>query len=127
MPKGRTKKSSRKSKSQPAKKSSKKITQGNRSRWKKFAVASSAVAFISLLVYAWYLDGLIERRFDGEAWARPSRVYARPLELYSGLSVTPEQLVYELNLANYQQVDSVTQPGQYTLQSNELRVYCREF
>ena len=35
--------------------------------------------------YLGYLNYLINARFEGGAWALPSRVYARALELYPGL------------------------------------------
>ncbi len=44
---------------------------------------------LGLLVYLIYLNYLVNERFEGDTWALPSRVYARPLELYPGLALTP--------------------------------------
>lgn len=81
----------------------------------------------ALAGYTWYLDGLIEQRFDGETWARPSRVYGRPLELYTGLQITTEQLKYELKLANYRPVEKVTKPGHFSISENTVDIFNREF
>ena len=79
------------------------------------------------ILYAWYLDRLIEQRFDGETWARPSRVFARPLELFTGLKLSPQQLTYELKLADYQPVKVLSKPGQFSLVDDVFEIYSREF
>ena len=55
--------------------------------------------------YLIYLNQIIDSRFQGGAWALPSRVYARSLEIYPGLELSREQLVYELQLASYSRAD----------------------
>lgn len=127
MPKGRNKKSTRKTKANSSKKTTRNAKQTKGFRGKRIILFLTVGVVIGLVAYAWYLDDLIQQRFDGEAWARPSRVYARPLELYSGLQISGEQIVSELNLAGYQSVKDITQPGQYSLQSGVLKAYCREF
>ena len=74
-----------------------------------------------------YLNHLIGKRFDGETWARPSRVFARPLELYSGMQIAPDQLIEELKLADYQAVSRVTRPGHFSYHKSRLSIYSREF
>jgi len=89
----------------------------------------SIIVFLLCLLFSYlgYLNFLIQKRFDGETWARPSRVYARPLELYTGLKVTSNQLVEELKLADYQQVTKIRKPGQFALSKNRIELFSREF
>jgi penicillin-binding protein 1B len=82
---------------------------------------------IGSVLYLWYLNHLIEQRFDGETWARPSRVFARPLELYTGLDLSPQQLIYELKLADYQPVQNVSKPGQFSFNNQTIKLFSREF
>ena len=65
--------------------------------------------------------------FHGLAWALPSRVYARALELYPNLALTREQLVYELDLSSYLQVQREPLPGQYRLLGESLELHSRRF
>src|SRR5210317_339518 len=64
-------------------------------RWRYLGViATLMLAFLA--GYLIYLNQIIDSRFQGGAWALPSRVYARSLEIYPGLELSREQLVYEL-------------------------------
>lgn len=79
------------------------------------------------IIYLVYLNQMISNRFDGDTWAIPSRVYARPLELYPGLKIDIDDLVYELDLSTYQLVNTKPLIGQYRAQQNELEVHTRQF
>jgi len=67
--------------------------------FRKFIAGLSIFALLALTAYLYYLNHLINLRFDGDTWAIPSRVYARPLELYPGLKLSAESLQYELGLS----------------------------
>ena len=43
-----------------------------------------------------YLDARISTTFTGKMWELPARVYARPLELFQGASLSKDDLAYEL-------------------------------
>ncbi len=45
------------------------------------------VVFVAFAVYLKHLDRIIRQKFDGKRWSLPAVVYARPLELYPGLSL----------------------------------------
>lgn len=79
------------------------------------------------MAYLGYLNYLINSRFEGDTWALPSRVYARPLELYPGLELNRDQLVYELDLSSYLRVTRQPQPGQYRLLGDSLELHSRAF
>jgi len=86
-----------------------------------------AVSFVVLCAYLLYLNHLINLRFEGDTWAIPSRVYARPLELYPGLELSAESLQYELGLSVYQRVNQTPDSGQYRLGGNTIDLHTRAF
>ena len=69
-------------------------------RWRIFTIAG-LVLLALFAIYIGYLNYLINARFEGGAWALPSRVYARALELYPGAELTRDKLVHELELSSY--------------------------
>jgi penicillin-binding protein 1B len=95
-------------------------------RRKKYLFAA-ALLLAAFAVYLGYLNYLINSRFEGGAWALPSRVYARALELYPNLAITRDQLVYELDLSSYLQVQHEPLPGQYRLLGESLELHSRQF
>lgn len=74
-----------------------------------------------------WLDYRVRSEFEGNRWTLPARVFARPLELYAGLHLTPDQLVQELSLQRYRVNPQLSQPGQYIRTANRVRVYTRGF
>ena len=82
---------------------------------------------VGFALYLFYLNHLIDTRFDGDTWALPSRVYARALELYPGLVLTREQLEYELELSSYLRVEAEPEAGQYRRLGVALELHAREF
>jgi len=58
------------------------------------------VGFLAPVV--WWLDREAGQRFTERQWTQASRVYARPLELYAGLPLSPADLVVELESAGLQ-------------------------
>jgi len=55
--------------------------------------------------WVWWLDREAGKRFSDRQWTQSSRVYARPLELYTGRALSATDLVIELNRAGLQQGD----------------------
>jgi penicillin-binding protein 1B len=80
-----------------------------------------------LAVYVFYLDWRVTSQFEGKRWALPARVYARPLELYEGLELRPENLETELRAANYRQEGAGREPGSYTRIAGGFRLTTRAF
>ena len=65
-----------------------------------------------------WLDMQVRDEFEGTIWDVPSRVYARPLSLYSGKSISKESLLLELEAAAYRQVQQASVPGSYAVNGN---------
>ncbi len=121
MTKARKKKSPSKSRGHKKSSSSRSIS------WKKISLLSLFAALIGLIGYSLYLDRIIQQRFDGDTWAKPSRVYARSLELYAGLQLTAEQLMNELRLADYKPVKQVAAVGQFSRDGDVVEFFAKPF
>ena len=85
------------------------------------------VLLLVLAGYVVWLDIQVTAQFTGKRWSLPARVYARPLDLYAGQELTPEQLVSELKALNYRPVRSVQQAGQYSRNSGVFHIMTRPF
>lgn len=87
------------------------------------------LAIILLVVLAgWmvYLDAVVTERFEGRRFEVPSRVYARPLELYNGVNITADALRHELTLAGYRQGDG-QRPGSWHQNGSRFTIATRGF
>ena len=73
------------------------------------------------------LDYRLTSRFSGSKWALPSHVYSRALELYEGLELARDDLVWELERLGYRRVKKLSAPGQYRLEGRRVDVYSRAF
>jgi penicillin-binding protein 1B len=74
-----------------------------------------------------FIDIHIRQQFEGKRWAVPAKVYARPLELYAGLSLSIDDLKIELRGLGYQFVTKVSQPGQAEFSATKVIIYSRGF
>ncbi|MBE02504.1 penicillin-binding protein 1B [uncultured Marinobacter sp.] len=86
----------------------------------------SAVGLVLLAGWMVYLDAIITSRFEGRRFEVPSRVYARPLELYDGASVSAAALERELALSGFRQGDGV-KPGSYRRRGGQFWISTRGF
>lgn len=72
------------------------------------------------------LDAVVQEKFEGKRWAIPARVYARPLELYSGAPLAQADVLDELRILNYRE-QATTSPGTWQRKGTELLVHTRGF
>ncbi|MDN5872628.1 MAG: penicillin-binding protein 1B, partial [Nitrococcus sp.] len=77
--------------------------------------------------YVYWLNLRVVSEFEGKRWAVPARVYARPLELYAGASLSPENFLIELRAADYRESASVEQTGTYKRQGDTFTLHTRTF
>ncbi len=95
---------------------------------KRFIYWVLFVFFIIFTVYLIFLDQRITQRFEGRIWQLPAHVYARPLELFVGKSVSIEQLKFELDYLNYQKIDQLPErTAQYRHWENVFEIKTRKF
>jgi len=96
--------------------------------YKKIVFVLLAVSLVIFSAYLFYLDQRITQRFEGRIWQLPAHVYARPLELYLGKTISVEQVLYELNYLNYQKVKKLPQhTAQYRYWKNTFEIKTRDF
>ena len=67
----------------------------------------------ALLGYTVHLDNIVRQQFEGKRFALPAQIYARPLELFVGKRLRPEQLKAELQLLRYTPSARPDSAGQY--------------
>jgi penicillin-binding protein 1B len=84
---------------------------------------------ILMVMLAWvaWIDHTARQAFEQHRWALPAQVYARPLELYAGLTLPPAALIDELQQLGYHEAATVTGPGQYSATSREITLHTRGF
>lgn len=85
---------------------------------------TALVAGCMLLIY---LDAKITSTFVDKMWEVPAKVYARPLELFSGARLGADGLAYELEVLGYRKVTSTTRPGQVARNRDRFEIYTRGF
>ena len=84
---------------------------------------------LSLMVTAWvlWLDHTIQQHFEGNRWALPARVFARPLELFPGKKITVPDLQKELQILGYRRVKSTKNQGEFSASDRIINFYTRGF
>lgn len=73
------------------------------------------------------LDEHLTSWFEGRRWELPARIYARPLELYAGKTLTINALQDELTQLHYSKKDVAQKPGEYAVKGNQYSIYSRTF
>ncbi|MCW8945126.1 MAG: penicillin-binding protein 1B [Sedimenticola sp.] len=96
-------------------------------RWFSRLLALSFLFSLVLGVYLLYLDHTVRVKFEGKRWAVPARVYGRPLELYPGASISPDQLVSELQQMGYQRSSYPKQPASWSRNKSRILIRSRPF
>lgn len=93
--------------------------------WRWLVLGVTVTGMLILWGYVAYLDSVVKAKFEGKRWAVPARVYARPLELYPGMSMTSSQFVQELISLGYTDAPVPKTPGTYRRKGNSLLVVTR--
>jgi penicillin-binding protein 1B len=93
-------------------------------KWVIFFLLLSVVLFA---FYATYLDKTIRGKFEGKRWSLPAVVYARPLELFPGMALSPRELEEELQLAGYRRDRKAVDAGGYDRRGRTFHLVTRDF
>jgi penicillin-binding protein 1B len=111
-----------------SRKSTKKTTKP--SVWKRIRNTFLKLLLLGVVVGAIgmiYLDAQITEKFEGKRWALPAKVFARPLEMYPGRTLSMSDFKIELQGLGYQSVKSAEYPGQVEYGSTRVRLVTRGF
>ncbi len=82
---------------------------------------------LALALYGVHLDKVVRAKFEGKRWALPARVYARPLELYAGRSLTIAELEGELARLGYRDDSRLSRAGSFHIAGERVRIRTRAF
>jgi len=94
--------------------------------WKRVRLALLVIILLTAGL-ALQLDFQVRHAFEGKRFSLPARLYARPLEIYSGRKVTLEYLANELRRLEYSEVAEVAESGQFSRKADSLRLITRPF
>lgn len=92
-----------------------------------YALGVVVVALVALAAWIVYLDRIITQQFEGRRWSLPAQVYAQPLELYAGETLSAAELETELQRLGYQRVDQPQRPGSYRRNGSRIDLISRHF
>ncbi|PSF12404.1 penicillin-binding protein 1B [Marinobacter fuscus] len=95
-------------------------------RFWRLMLRLTTLGLVLLACWMIYLDAVVTSRFEGRRFEVPSRVYARPLELYDGAGISAGALVRELELAGYR-VRGGNRPGSYQRSGTRFIINTRGF
>lgn len=87
----------------------------------------SALILMALLAWGAWIDYTARQAFEQHRWTLPAQVYARPLELYAGLTLPPSALIDELRQLGYREAAAVDGPGLYSATPKEITIHTRGF
>jgi len=78
-------------------------------------------------VYTVFLDFQVRERFEGARWTLPAKVYAQPIELYVGQSISRHRLTDSLERQGYRQLANTPRPGSFSRQGSSVNIHSRAF
>ena len=99
---------------------------GWRSRLLTWGLAGAALLLGFLIPYMLYLNHQVGERFGKLRWQVPTRVYARPLTLRTGLAMDAQTLKTELDAASYHGGDG-KRAGTYVRNGGRWRISSRGY
>ncbi len=99
---------------------------GKRWFWRVLLLLLSII-IIAGGVYVLSLNHTVKVKFDGKHWAVPARVFGRPLELYPGSNVSPQQLQAELQRLGYRKVKKVEMDATWSRSKSSFVLRTRPF
>lgn len=93
----------------------------------RYASIAFGVMLLALGIWVLYLDRVVVNHFEGRRWTLPAQVYAQPLELYAGQSLSVGELEQELKRLGYRASDKPNRSGMYRRRGLRIDVITRKF
>ncbi len=87
----------------------------------------SLAIILGLIIYVVYLDGKVQRKFEGQRWQIPIQVYGKISQLQVQQKINLKNIATELELTGYKKVVTVTKAGQFAQTPHRLIIYRRAF
>jgi len=105
----------------------KKLSARTRKRLLRGLGVLAVLLLVPLLIIVFVLDRRVTVQFEGRRWTLPARVYAQPLELYVGQTLSAERFALELDRLGYRVAGNPVEPGTYRRRGDRVDVDVREF
>src|SRR5690606_24703772 len=96
-------------------------------RWLGWLVKLGLVGLVILAGFAIYLDAVVQEKFSGKRWTVPAKVYARPLEVFSGLKLSQADFLRELEALGYRRTERLEGPGGFSVAGSAVELQTRGF
>ncbi|NOR71797.1 MAG: penicillin-binding protein 1B [Methylomarinum sp.] len=77
--------------------------------------------------YLGYLDYTVRKQFEGKRWSIPAKVYASPVEVYSGYKITATQFEDVLQQLHYRRDSHLSSEGTYYTKYQQIDLKTRGF
>ena len=107
---------------------SRKTKKKSPSHWfRNLILLSLAGAIFVFVSYLGYLDYHVRKQFEGKRWAIPARVYANPVELYTGFNITIDQVEKLLEILRYRIDSHLGSDGTYFRNGQQISIKTRDF
>lgn len=91
-------------------------------------LAMCAFLIAGFAIFVAFLNWQITSKFEGRRWDLPAHVFARPLELHVGRSLTADELEHEISRLGYRAVaDRPHDPGTFRRYRNRIELKTRPF
>ncbi|MFQ5780245.1 MAG: transglycosylase domain-containing protein, partial [Nitrospiria bacterium] len=99
---------------------------------KNFLLGFFSVLFLLFLFlsvsYLYSLDNQVVKKFEGQRWKLPSKIYSAPFILSPGVDIEKTHLTSRLKRLSYHSVmRPVLNPGEYFVDNKEVQIYLHEF
>jgi penicillin-binding protein 1B len=105
---------------------SKRSARTRRHAQKGFAILALLLLVVAVVVVA-VLDHRVTKQFEGRRWTLPARVYAQPLELYVGQTLSAAKFTQELSRLGYIAQGPAARPGTYRRKGDRIDLFVRAF
>ena len=83
--------------------------------------------FLAFVGWCIWIDFQVRASFSALQWALPARIYARPVELYTGAHLSAAELTDTLQRLGYRESPALDNAGEYQRQSQVIRLWTRGF
>jgi len=96
--------------------------------WFKKSILYSLLTFgFILCCYLGYLDYTVRKQFEGRRWSIPARVYATPVEIYSGYKHSITEFESLLQQLHYRRDYHLSSEGTYYKKGQQINIKTRGF
>jgi penicillin-binding protein 1B len=97
------------------------------STWRRWLWVTLLGCSLAFTLYVFYLDHIVQVRFEGRRWAIPAKVYGRSLPLSAGLRLDQARLLRELEGLGYRRVNHPDRPGSFSNYQGRFLLRTRPF